>query len=221
MMKLKLKILKESNENLKEGRYDGLYNVTRIYPGSLGLFIKHFVEVPIEVSMDRRDFIESSFGQQIEALTDADIPATGARTSKTPLDKVKDALKRGHTYWWNEVFGSEMAETIIQYKVFVYLAELEEKLNAINYSTQTSEEFQELPEDQKALVYEKHFLEDYLDSFFNRHVKTNAMNTTGYVGNPGVGSGLYGQMADWWMSTEGADIMKKMIKDNLSALPQR
>jgi len=220
-MKLKIKILKENKQKLSEGRYDGLYDVAGIYPGSIDLFIKHFAEVPIEISMDRKDFIESSFGQEIEALRDEDIPRTSARSSKTPLDKVKNALRRGHTYWWNEIFGPQMAETIIQYKVFVYLTELEEKLNAINYSTQTSEEFQELPEQEKALVYEKHFLEDYLDSFFGQHVKMSSMNTTGYVGNPGVGSGLYGQMADWWMSTEGADIMKSIIKDNLSALPQR
>ena len=220
-MKLKVKILKENKNLINEGRYDGLYDVAGIYPGSIDLFIKHFAEVPIEVSMDRKEFIQSSFGQEIEALRDEDIPQTSARTSKTPLDKVKSGLLRGHTHWWNEIFGPQMAETIIQYKVFVYLAELEEKLNAINYSTQTSEEFQQLPEQQKAIVYEKHFLEDYLDSFFSQHVKMNSMNTTGYAGNPGVGSGLYGQMADWWMSTEGADAMKANIKDNLSALPQR
>jgi len=220
-MKLRIKILKESKQKLSEGTYDGLYDVAGIYPGSIDLFIKHFVEVPMDVSMDRRNFIQSSFGQEIEALRDEDIPRTSAGTAKTPLDKVKNGLLRGHTHWWNEIFGPQMAETIIQYKVFVYLTELEEKLNAINYSTQTSEEFQQLPEEQKALVYEKHFLEDYLDSFFSQHVKMNSMNTTGYVGNPGVGSGLYGQMADWWMSTEGADTMKAIIKDNLSALPQR
>ena len=114
-----------------------------------------------------------------------------------------------------------MAETIIDYKVKTYLEDLGQRLEAINYSTQTSDEFQQLSERQKALVYEKHFLEDHLDSFFNQHVKTNSMNTTGFVGNPGVGSGLYGQMADWWMSTEGADAMKQSIKDNMSILPQR
>ena len=103
-MKLKIKILKENKQKLSEGRYDGLYDVAGIYPGSIDLFIKHFAEVPIEISMDRKDFIESSFGQEIEALRDEDIPRTSARSSKTPLDKVKNALRRGHTYWWNEIF---------------------------------------------------------------------------------------------------------------------
>lgn len=220
-MKLKVKILKENKNLLIEGRYDGLYQLTDIYPGSLGVFIKHFLEVPIDVSMDRREFIESSFGDKIEALTEEDIPPTSKRTARTPLEKVKRGLLQGHTFWWNEIFGPDMAEVIIQYKAFVYLTELESNLNRINYSEMTSEEFEAMPPADKALVYEKHFLEDHLDSFFDKHVKMNSMNTTGYVGNPGTGSGLYGQMADWWMSTTGADILQDKIGQNLSALPQR
>ena len=220
-MKIKLKILNENKRKINEGRYDGLYNVTGIYPGSLDVFIEHFIEVPIELSMKRKNYIDSSFGQEIESLTDQDIPRTSRRTSKTPLEKVKKSLSFGYSFWWREVFGTQMAETIINYKVKTYLEDLGQRLEAINYSTQTSEEFQQLSERQKALVYEKHFLEDHLGSFFNQHVKTNSMNTTGFVGNPGVGSGLYGQMADWWMSTEGADAMKQSIKDNMSILPQR
>lgn len=81
-MKLKIKILKENKQKLSEGRYDGLYDVAGIYPGSIDLFIKHFAEVPIEISMDRKDFIESSFGQEIEALRDEDI-----------LEQVQEVLK--------------------------------------------------------------------------------------------------------------------------------
>ena len=220
-MKIKLKILKENKQKINESRYAGLYDVTGIYPGSLNLFIKHFVDVPIELSMKRKDFIESSFGQQIEALTDMDIPKTSRRTAKTPLEKVKKALRFGYTFWWSEIFGVQMAEEIIKYKVDSYLSDLSERLKAINYSTQTPDQFQQLPEEEKALVYEKHFLEDHLDSFFNQHVKTNTMNTTGFVGNPGVGAGLYGQMTDWWMSTAGADLMKQAIKDGLPSMPQR
>ena len=85
----------------------------------------------------------------------------------------------------------------------------------------TGEEFEMLPEEDKAAVYEKHFFEDHIDDFFAQHVKMGSMNTTGYVGNPGVGSGLYGQMSDWWMSTEGADMLKDSIKQQFSTLPQR
>ena len=43
-MKMKLKILKES-------RYQGLYDVVGVQPGSIDLFIKHFVEGDAEVGI--------------------------------------------------------------------------------------------------------------------------------------------------------------------------
>ena len=64
-------------------------------------------------------------------------------------------------------------------------------------------------------------MEDNLADFFDKHVKMSSMNSTGFVGNPGVGSGLYGQMADWWMSTAGADMLEGAISQRLSMLPQR
>ena len=55
-MKMKLKIIKES-------RYQGLYDVAGIQPGSLDLFIKHFVNIEIDVEKARRDFFVSTFGK--------------------------------------------------------------------------------------------------------------------------------------------------------------
>lgn len=47
------------------------------------------------------------------------------------------------------------------------------------------------------------------------------MNNTGFLDNPGVGAGLYGQMKDWYMSTDGADVLKQKIKELIPLLPQR
>ena len=91
----------------------------------------------------------------------------------------------------------------------------------IGYETITAEEFNRLPQTDKNLVFEKHFLEDYLDSFINDHVKMDSMNTTGFLDNPGVGAGLYGQMKDWYMSTAGAGVFGQKIKEMLPMLPQR
>lgn len=213
-MKLKLKIIKES-------RYRGLYEVTGIQPGSIDVFIKHFVDISMDVQSARREFFTSTFGDQIDALTDSDIPRTSARGYGSSLDKVKVALRSGTSHWYNEVFGSDMADFVIEAKVLMYLTELAEGLERIRYETITAEQFEALPTDEKNLIYEKHFLEDYLDSFINDHVKMSSMNTTGFLDNPGVGAGLYGQMKDWYMSTAGADVLAQKIKELLPMLPQR
>jgi len=213
-MKFKLKILRES-------RYRGLYEITGIQPGSIDLFIKHFVDIGMDVQSQRREFFIGTFGDQIDSLTDADIPRTSARGYGSSLDKVKVALRSGTSHWYNQVFGSEMADFVIEAKVLMYLTELAEGLERIGYETINGEEFNALPTADKNLVFEKHFLEDYLDSFINDHVKMDAMNTTGFLDNPGVGAGLYGQMKDWYMSTAGADVLGQKIKELLSMLPQR
>ena len=213
-MKLRLKILTES-------RYRGLYEITGIQPGSIDLFIKHFVDIGMEVQNARRDFFTGTFGDQIDSLTDADIPRTSSRGYRSALDKVKVALRSGTSHWYNQVFGSDMADFVIEAKVLMYLTELAEGLERISYETITGEEFNALPTVDKNLVFEKHFLEDHLDSFINDHVKMNSMNTTGFLDNPGVGAGLYGQMKDWYMSTAGADVLGQKIKELLSMVPQR
>lgn len=213
-MKLKLKIIKES-------RYRGLYEVTGIQPGSIDVFIEHFVDISMDVQSARREFFTSTFGDQIDALTDSDIPRTSARGYGSSLDKVKVALRSGTSHWYNEVFGSDVADFVIEAKVLMYLTELAEGLERIRYETITAEQFEALPTADKNLIYEKHFLEDYLDSFINDHVKMSSMNTTGFLDNPGVGAGLYGQMKDWYMSTAGADVLGQKIKELLPMLPQR
>jgi len=114
-----------------------------------------------------------------------------------------------------------MADFVIEAKVLMYLTELAEGLEKIGYESISADEFNRLPQSDKNLVFEKHFLEDYLDSFINDHVKMDSMNTTGFLDNPGVGAGLYGQMKDWYMSTAGADVLKEKIRELLSMLPQR
>ena len=211
---MKLKILTES-------RYQGLYDVTGIQPGSIRMFIKHFVDIDMDVQMSRREFFTSTFDDQIETLTDEDIPRTSARGYGSALEKVKVALRSGTSHWYNEVFGPEIADFVIEAKVLMYLTELAEGLEKIGYSSITADEFNRLPQSDKDLVFEKHFLEDHLDSFIDDHVKMDSMNTTGFLDNPGVGAGLYGQMKDWYMSTAGADVFKQKIKELLPMLPQR
>ena len=213
-MKMRLKIL-------KEGRYQGLYDVTGIQPGSIDLFIRHFVDIDMDVQTKRRDFFISTFGDRIDALTDKDIPRTSARGYGSALDKVKVGLRSGFSHWYNQIFGPDMADFVIEAKVLIYLTELAEGLERIGYETITGEEFNNLPTADKNLVYEKHFLDDYLDSFINDHVKMDSMNNTGFLDNPGVGAGLYGQMKDWYMSTAGAEVLGQKIKEMLSMLPQR
>ena len=213
-MKMKLKILNES-------RYQGLYEQTGIQPGSIDLFIKHFVDIDIGIENARRDFFTDTFGDEIESLSDEDIPRTSARGYGSALDKVKVALRSGRSHWYNQVFGSDMADFVIEAKVLMYLTELAEGLERIGYETITGQEFNMLPDADKNLVFEKHFLEDYLDSFIDEHVKMSSMNTTGFLDNPGVGAGLYGQMKDWYMSTAGADVFGQKIKEMLPMLPQR
>ena len=213
-MKMKLKILKES-------RYQGLYDVTGIEPGSIDLFIKHFVNIGMEVQDQRRDFFTSTFGDRIDALTDADIPRTSSRGYPDALTKVQVQLRVGISHWYNEVFGEAMADFVVEAKVLMYLTELAEGLERIGYKTISAKQFNALLPADKNLVYEKHFLEDYLDSFIRDHVTMASMNATGYLDNPGVGAGLYGQMKDWYMSTAGADVFGQKIKEMLSLLPQR
>ena len=213
-MKMKLKILKES-------RYQGLYDVVGVQPGSIDLFIKHFVNVGLDVQAARRDFFTSTFGSQIDALTDADIPRTSSRGYPDALTKVQVQLRAGISHWYNQIFGSDMADFVIEAKVLMYLTELAEGLERIGYETITGKEFNELPTADKNLVFEKHFLEDYLDSFIKDHVKMSSMNNTGFLDNPGVGAGLYGQMSDWYMSTTGAKVLGQKIKEMLTLLPQR
>ena len=220
-MKMKVKILNESKAMLKES-YMGLYDQVGVQPGSLDLFLKHFVEGNLEdVGLRVYEFIKDTYGSRIEALTDADIPRTSARGRGTPLQKVKNGLYWGHTHWWNQIFGPAAADGIIEMKALLYMMDLTEGLERIGYSTITPEQFAALPAQDQNLVYEKHFIEDYLDNFFDQHVKMSSMNNTGFLDNPGVGAGLYGQMKDWYMSTDGADVLKQKIKELLPLLPQR
>jgi len=221
-MKMKLKILKESKEEESfNTRYQGLYDLIGVHPGSLDLFISHFADYDPMVQKERRDMLADTFGNDIESLTDADIPRTNARGYTDALTKVKAALYAGHSHWYKQVFGEATADFVIEAKVLAYILDLKKNLERIGYRTITAKEFEELPAKDKNIIYEKHFLDDYLDSFIDDHVKMSSMNNTGFLDNPGVGAGLYGQMKDWHMSTAGADFFKMKLKEYIGSLPQR
>ena len=212
-MKLKLKILKESIQ--------GLYDHLGLPKGTIDLFLKHFVQVGPDVYKKRFDLFSTMFGSQIESLTDSDIPRTSSRGYQSSLQKVQAQLYAGTSHWYNQVFGEDIAMKVIEDKVAMYVDELKEGLMRINYVNITPEEFNKLPPEDMNLIFEKHFFDDYLEGFFNDHVKSSAMGTTGYIDNPGVGTGLYGGMKDWYMSTGGEPFFRQKMKEMMAKLPQR
>jgi hypothetical protein len=214
-MMYKIKILKE-NKLLVESQ-EGLYDLMGIMPGSLDLFLDTFTSLNPIFKSSLRNFISRNFQNLIDGVTEQDLPPTGTRGYKTSLEKVKALLSSGVAFWWNELFGSQMVSKIIRFQVVSYYIELEERIEDIDYqgksySELTPEDFENLPEEDKRVIYEKHFWEDYLDSFFDNQMSVSADLGKGYVGGAGIDSGLYGQMNDWWMSTDGLDLMKSEMK---------
>ena len=93
-------------------------------------------------------------------------------------------------------------------------------LEDLEYSTMTRDEFNSMknsqdPEVRKRInpIYEKHFWEDYLDSFFDSHISQAADHGNKWVGAEGIATGLYGQLRDWWMTTDGRGIFKAEMRD--------
>lgn len=204
-----------SSKIVRESRWSGTYTALGIQEGSLDIFIKHFIEGNLDVNQERRKFIEESFGAEIDALKPEDIPAnyTSKYKMSDPAGPVKESLKNGHTYWWATVFGPQMADAIIEYKSLAYFVELAEKLEEIGYESLTEEAFAALPQDKKSVVYEKHFMEDHLDQFFDEEISKRSSGNTGFVGNPGFGVGLMGNIHDWWMANEGFEMWKAHMKE--------
>jgi len=153
-------------------------------------------------------FISGRYQSFIDGLTEQDIPETSARSYRTPLNKVKLFLQNGVTYWWYIVAGEKVAQQIIRFQVISYYMDLEEELERIDYGNLTENSFKNLTDQEKLIVYEKHFWEDYLDSFFSKHMSVEASNNIGYIGGGDNKSGLYGMMKDWWMSTDGREMMR-------------
>ena len=159
-MKLRLKILEE-NVLLKEGN-EGLYKLMGVKPGTLDIFLETFTGSSPSHQEALRGFISSRFGPQIEALTDEDLPDTDPRGYSTSLSKVKALLSNGVLYWWYRIFGLEAAQLLVRYQVISYYMDLEDAIESINfegkgYSEITSEDFAKLPEEDKNIIYEKHF----------------------------------------------------------------
>jgi hypothetical protein len=217
----KIKILKENKLLLEDKR--GLYDLMGIMPGSLDLFLETFTSLNPTFKASLRSFVSNNFQNLIDSLREEDLPPTGARGYKTPLTKVKALLSSGVTFWWYELFGVQIASKIVRFQVVSYYIELEERLEDIQYegkgySEITSEDFKKLPEEDKKIIYEKHFWEDYLESFFDNQMSVAADLGKGYVGAEGMESGLYGQMNDWWMSTDGRGIMKSEMREEREEL---
>ncbi len=212
---LKIKFLKESK--LLAESNQGLYEVIGVLPGSLDLFLETFSGSNITFERSVRNYVSSNYQSLIDNLTEEDIPATSARGYKSPLNKIKAQLMAGTTYWWYTIFGLQPAQAIIRFKVVSYYVELEDRLEDIGYG-QEGFDFESLEQKDKMIVYEKHFWEDYLDSFFDNHMGNVADLGKVYVGAAGIQSGLYGQMRDWWMSTDGLGIMKSEMRSEKDEL---
>jgi len=223
-MKLRLKILEE-NVLLKEGN-EGLYKLMGVKPGTLDIFLETFTGSSPSHQEALRGFISSRFGPQIEALTDEDLPDTDPRGYSTSLSKVKALLSNGVLYWWYQLFGLDAARLLVRYQVISYYMDLEDAIESINfegkgYSEITSEDFAKLPEEDKNIIYEKHFWEDYLDSFFDKQMAQASDTGNKYAGGAGIPSGLFGTMNDWWMSTDGRGIMKAEMREAGNELYQQ
>lgn len=219
-MKFKLKIINESK--VKRSRsLENFYSLLNIHPGSLDVFWSHFVDVSFEVEMARKDFIVPTYGKMNEELTIGDGFLSDARKEKA-LKELR-GLNAGLTYYWNKYYGKQEVDMIIEFKVLSYITDLSDRLRAINFETITSEEYAKLSIDEKAPVIEKFFMEDYAETFLDEEFGKAMMSNTGFIGNPGVGSGMAGMANDWWMTTspEGFPMFKQKMLKFLPQLPQR
>lgn len=220
-MKYKIKILKE-NKLLAEDK-EGLYSMIGVMPGSIDLFLETFTSLNPIFKKSLRKFISTNFQGLIDDVKESDIPPTSAQGYKTDLEKVKALLSAGVTYWWNEIFGTELVSKIIRFQVVSYYIELEERIEDISYegrgySELTPEDYPKLSKKDRNAAYEKHFWEDYLDSFFKNQMSISADLGNKYVGGDGRESGLIGQMNDWWMSTDGLGLMKSEMREERDLL---
>ena len=214
-MRYRIKILKE-NKLLAENK-TGLYDLMGVMPGSLDLFLETFTSLNPIFSKNLRRFVSKNFQNLIDDVEESDLPPTSAQGYKTSLQKVKTLLSAGVAFWWYELFGIDVVSKIIRFQVVSYYVELEERVEDISYqgksySELTPKDYPKLPKEDRDVAYEKHFWEDYLDSFFDNQMSVEADLGKKYVGGDGKLSGLYGQMNDWWMSTDGRGLMKSEMR---------
>jgi len=226
-MKMKNILNEWKKFTIQEAKNDGLYQAMRVQPGSLDIFLRHFVEDNPHADNKIRSWIESNYKDQIEAVREEDIPPTDLRGHRDRLTKVKNALYGGQSYWWATIFpGYDAARDLVNYKTELYYDDLRAAIEGLQYNGKgyrevTSEEFEAMPEEQRNVSYEKHFWEDYLESFFNNFIGgTQATNTMDYVGAKGVQTGLFGQLKDWWMGGEGMPVWKGSFRRERDALYQ-
>lgn len=210
------KILKEWNNFLiTEGRNTGLYDlIDGVEEGGLDVFLKHFKAD--EVFQDRVRKIRKQYGRDMRRAMDKVPPAKEEQAFK--------GLRRGDLYWWNLLIR-EKAMEIIDLKAQMYVDELASILASTQYAQFASNKDLESlnqpnqpPTPEYNAIKEAHFMKDNIDQFFSRYISANAMNNTGYVGNPGVGAGLFGQMADWYLGNEMSIELRDAIKNKISKI---
>lgn len=205
------KILKEwNNFVITEGRNTGLYDlIDGVQEGELDVFLKHFKDD--EVFQDRIARIRRAFGRDMRSALDEVPPAKEEQAFK--------GLRRGDLYWWSQLVPKRALE-VIDLKSQMYVDELASILASTQYSQFASNEDLEKinPSPEYNAIKEVHFMKDNIDEFFSRYVSANAMNNTGYIGNPDVGAGLFGQMADWYLGNEMSNELRDAIKNKISKI---
>ena len=206
-MKFKLKLLREGHR--------GVYQQINTRLGSelsednLRIFMGNF----IDAVSHGRDI--KSWTRKYMANLDLDTMIHTARNSfpelaslrTSPNSTIKRKLREGWTFWWWTVLGREAVEDLIEYMVSLYKDDLNTALNS-NAPHSANE----------ALFFLDNF-EEFFDSLVAVH------GSRGEVENTERGSGLLGQMQDWWLGdpTGGYPIFKRAfgsVLEMLRAIPR-
>lgn len=237
---MKIRILKES-KTLREATdesYGDLYNFLGVTNGHLDTFLSAFVRPTAIYRRMLKDEIMEIYGDEINSMTEDQVPpGINYKGYRDPLTKVKSSLMRGFTYWFwkmsrypkdNPVIKDPDAwREVIEMKVDNYFATLEFQLEELGYPTMTEEEFNTInnskdPNTRKKLnpIYEKHFWEDYLDSFFQKHMSQGATGNLAFAGARSQETGLYGYMKDIFMTSnkEALEFFKQAMKTSSAEL---
>lgn len=176
------KILKEWRKfSLNEGNA-GLYRMMNIPEGTIDVFLGHFIG-----NSQDREVYEWTKQKLAEFDLDAEIDKGKSEFPEMSRYKDEDIKKRladGWTVWWDRVLGEEPASELVNFKVSAWEKDMKDQINAGNTGA----------------ITELMFFVDYLDRFFDEHVKT--MGSRGEVEFTSRKSGLHGQLQDWYLGSE-------------------
>jgi len=203
------KILNEWKKfTLNEGRFAGLYDLLMgVEPGSVDVFIKHFVGDDI-VANETKDIITEKFGGLISKAV-----------STLPEDEqseIYNKLRRGYLIHWRRHLP-KLENEIVKIKAELYLKDLKSIVDSAGYSSlQGNKDLESLSAVQQNAIRELHFMKENIGEFFKRFISQGSMNNTGYLGNPGVGAAFFGQMDDWFLGNEKSNELESAI----ASMPQ-